>query len=96
VVLAPDSGKIRARIESALQRSEDDSALLFVDGVDELIDLGTEAPKLAVLVCDLDRPAEMAMLRRVRRKLQRLAIVVVSPPSAAPSTPAPTRSSSSR
>ena len=83
VVLAPDSKKIRARIESELRRSEEDPALLFVDGVEELIDLGAEAPKLAVLVCDLDRPAEMAILRRVRRKLQRLAIVVVSPPATA-------------
>jgi len=82
VVLAPDSKKIRARIESAL-RQPGDPTLIFVDGAEELIDLGSRAPEIAVLVCDLDRPAEMAMLRRVRRNLQRLSIVIVSPPATA-------------
>ncbi|MFL5833551.1 MAG: LuxR C-terminal-related transcriptional regulator [Solirubrobacterales bacterium] len=83
VVLAPDSKKIRARIESALRRPEGDQALTFVEGAEDLIGLGAEAPEIAVLVCDLDRPAEMAMLRRVRRELPQLPIVVVSPPATA-------------
>jgi DNA-binding NarL/FixJ family response regulator len=83
VVLAPDSKQVRARIESALRRPEGDQALTFVDGAEELIGLGAQAPEIAVLVCDLDHPPEMAMLRRVRRKLQQLPIVVVSPPATA-------------
>jgi DNA-binding NarL/FixJ family response regulator len=83
VVLAPQAKKIRRRIEAELQGLEGDSQLLFVDGAAELIGLGAQAPAIAVIVCDLDRPAEMAMLRRVRRELQQLAIVVVSSPATA-------------
>jgi len=83
VVLATQSKKIRRRIAAALGRPEGDPDLLFVDGAEELIGLGAQAPEIAVLVCDLDRPAEMAMLRRVRRELAQLAIVVVSPPATA-------------
>ncbi len=83
VVLAPQSSEIRQRIEAELQNSKGDSVPLFVEAAEELIALGAAAPEIAVLVCDLDRPAEMAMLRRVRRKLQQLAIVVVSPPATA-------------
>lgn len=82
VVLAPQAKKIRRRIEQELQGPEGGHTLLFVDGAAELIGLGREAPAIAVIVCDLDRPAEMAMLRRVRRELA-LAIVIVSPPATA-------------
>jgi two-component system NarL family response regulator len=82
VVLATQSKKIRQRIASMLQNDEQDPPLLFVDSAEELIGLGDRAPEIAVLVCDFDRPAEMATLRRVRRELQ-LAIVVVSPPATA-------------
>jgi len=83
VVLATQSKKIRRRIAAALGSPEGDPDLLFVDGAEELIGLGAQAPEIAVLVCDLDRPAEMAMLRRVRRELAQMAIVVVSPPATA-------------
>jgi two-component system NarL family response regulator len=81
VVLA-QSKRIRRRIASVLEGDEQDSTLLFVDDAEELIGLGAEAPEIAVLVCDFDRPTEMAMLRRIRRELQ-LAIVVISPPATA-------------
>ncbi|HEU5252506.1 MAG TPA: response regulator transcription factor [Solirubrobacterales bacterium] len=81
-VLAAHS-KTRERIESELRASEEIAEILFVAEAAELIELGEEAPGIAVLVCDLDRPAAMAMLRRVRRELARLAIVIVSPPATA-------------
>ncbi len=83
VVLAPQSSEIRQRIAAELRSPAGDTTPLFVEGAEELIGLGAGAPEIAVVVCDLDRPAEMAMLRRVRRKLQQLAIVVVSPPATA-------------
>lgn len=83
LVLAPQSKKLRGRIESALQDPDGDYTLLFVDDADELFGLAAQAPEITVLVCDLDRAAEMAMLRRVRRELHQLAIVVVSPPATA-------------
>ncbi len=83
MVLAAQSKKIRRRIAAVLEDDAQSSPLLFVDDAEELIGLGEAAPEIAILVCDFDRPAEMAMLRRVRRELQRLAIVVVSPPATA-------------
>lgn len=83
VVLGAYSKQIRQRIEAALHKVERDAFPLFIDEVEELIDLGLEAPTIAVLICDLDQPAGMATLRRVRRELQQMAIVAISPPSTA-------------
>jgi two-component system, NarL family, response regulator DesR len=83
VVLAAQSKKIRDRIAAVLEGDVQSSPLLFVDDAEELIGLGDQAPEIAVIVCDFDQPSEMAMLRRVRRELQQLAIVVVSPPATA-------------
>ncbi|HEX5593997.1 MAG TPA: response regulator transcription factor [Solirubrobacterales bacterium] len=82
VVLGARSRKLRQRIEGALEDSRGHTALLFVDGVDEALDLQLEAPAIAILVCDLDQPEGMTMLRRARGELQ-LAIVAVSPPATA-------------
>lgn len=79
VVLGADSGETRRRIEEALERLERTAALIFVGGAEELIGLGIEAPAIVVIVCDLDRPAEMATLRRVRRDTQGVAIIAISP-----------------
>jgi DNA-binding NarL/FixJ family response regulator len=81
VILGAESEKIRRRIEKALEGQEPKSALLFVDAIEELIDLEVEAPAIVVLVCDLDQPAEMATLRRVRRETQEVAIIAISPPA---------------
>lgn len=81
VVLGADSEQTRRRIEKALESQEPRAALLFVDGAEELIDLGVEAPAIVVLVCDLDLPTEMATLRRIRRETQGVAIIAISPPA---------------
>ncbi|HSS42841.1 MAG TPA: response regulator transcription factor [Solirubrobacterales bacterium] len=82
MVLAPQSKRIRSRIAAVLEDDGQSSPLHFVDDAEELIALGEGAPEIAILVCDFDRPSEMALLRRIRRELQ-LAIVVVSPPATA-------------
>lgn len=81
VVLGARSKKTRGRIEIALAGARRDAPTLFVEDVEEMVDLGLESPAIAILVCDLDRPAEMAMLRRVRRELPQLAIVAICPPA---------------
>jgi DNA-binding NarL/FixJ family response regulator len=81
VVLASGGESIRRRIEDSLHKADQGSNLVLVAGVDELIGLDLEAPGIAVLVCDLDRPDEMADLRRLRRELQEVAIVAVTPPA---------------
>jgi DNA-binding NarL/FixJ family response regulator len=81
VVLGADSAEIRARIEKALERPGRGASLLFVNRTDELTGPDVEASAIALLVCDLDRPAEMATLRRVRREAPGVAIIAISPPA---------------
>jgi DNA-binding NarL/FixJ family response regulator len=80
VVLGAESAEIRQRIATALEKSGG-GAPLFVAGSEELIGFEPEGPAIAVLICDLDQPGELATLRRVRRELQEMAIVAVSPPA---------------
>jgi DNA-binding NarL/FixJ family response regulator len=83
VVLGARSKKLRERIEAAVGDPGRGTSLLFVDGVDELAERSDDAPAIAILVCDLDQPEGMAMLRRGRDKLAGSAIVAVSPPATA-------------
>jgi DNA-binding NarL/FixJ family response regulator len=81
VVLGADSAEIRERIEKALERPGRGAPLLFVNQVDALTSPEIGASAIALLVCDLDRPTEMATLRRVRREVQDVAIIAISPPA---------------
>lgn len=82
MVLGARSKTTRERIETALGRTDDCGPLLFIDASAKLADLDLETP-IIILVCDLDRPAGMATLRRVRRELPEPAIVAVSAPATA-------------
>jgi DNA-binding NarL/FixJ family response regulator len=81
VVLGAASEKIRQRIETALSALDEYAAPVFIDEADELIELGVGTSAITILICDLDQPAEMTMLRRVRRELPGPAIVAISPPA---------------
>jgi DNA-binding NarL/FixJ family response regulator len=83
VVLGAKTAEIRRRIEKALERPGRAASLRFVEGVEELIGLGVEASEIALLVCDLDRPAEMTTLRRLRREIHDVAIIAISPTATA-------------
>ena len=83
VVLGARTKATRARIEAALGKAEDESPPLFLDAVKELANSGIDDPAILILVCDLDRPAGMATLRRVRRELPEPAIVAISAPATA-------------
>lgn len=76
VVFGAESKELRRRIEASLRGT----AVHFVTEAEEMAELGEEVAAIVVLVCDLDRPAEMARLRRVRRE-QKLPIVAISPPA---------------
>ncbi|HEY6145479.1 MAG TPA: response regulator transcription factor [Solirubrobacterales bacterium] len=82
LVLGARSKATRERIEAALGKTGDYSPPLFLDAA-ELASLDLGAPAILILVCDLDRPAGMATLRRVRRELPEPAIVAVSAPATA-------------
>jgi DNA-binding NarL/FixJ family response regulator len=80
VVLGARSKEIRTRIEAALNNVAGGDLLLFLDNAAEL---GPNEAAILILVCDLDRPAGMATLRRVRRELPKPAIVAISAPATA-------------
>ncbi len=73
---APDT---RRRIATTLEERDPDSPLLLIDTPAELEELKLDAKAIVVLVCDVDRPRQMATLRRLRREVPGPAIVAVSP-----------------
>jgi DNA-binding NarL/FixJ family response regulator len=76
-------GGTQERIMRALEGQEPDFSLLAVDEADELVEHEIDPGTILILVCDLDRPREMATLRRLRRAVRQPAIVVVSPAATA-------------
>jgi DNA-binding NarL/FixJ family response regulator len=83
VVLGARSKKIRERIVSALGYPEGHAAPLFLEETEDLGKHRLGGIAIAILLCDLDRPAGMATLRRVSRELAELSIVAVSAPATA-------------
>ena len=83
VVVGLGDAETQRRIKAALEDHDPDTALILIDGPDALIDLAPGAEAIVILVCDVDRPHEMATLRRLRRELRDPAIVAVSAPATA-------------
>jgi DNA-binding NarL/FixJ family response regulator len=83
VVLGARSKEIRARIRTALGETEVDASLRFLDAAAEAVEPNLDPPAILILICDLDRPAGMATLRRVRRARPGPAIIAVSAPATA-------------
>jgi DNA-binding NarL/FixJ family response regulator len=77
------AGSVPKRIAMALEGHDSDTALLGIEEADELVDHEIEAGTILILACDLDRPGEMATLRRLRRTLRQPPIVAVSPTATA-------------
>lgn len=77
------AGSVPERIATALEGHDSDTSLLGVEEADELVDREIDAGTILILACDLDRPAEMATLRRLRRALRQPSIVAVSPAATA-------------
>ncbi len=76
-------GTVPKRIATALDGQDLDTSLLGVEEADELVDREIEPGTILILACDLDRPGEMATLRRLRRTLRQPPIVAVSPTATA-------------
>lgn len=80
VVVCAQSADTHRRIEEAL--AEQDLPIReCVDDPAEVAALELDTTMIVVLVCDVDRPREMAALRRLRRDSPDPAIVVISPPA---------------
>jgi DNA-binding NarL/FixJ family response regulator len=82
-VLGARSKEIRERIGAALGDAGDGAPTVFLDEAEALGELSSGVPEILILVCDLDRAAGMAALRRVRRQLQETAIVALTAPATA-------------
>ncbi|HWJ43629.1 MAG TPA: response regulator transcription factor [Solirubrobacterales bacterium] len=83
LVVGARSKKIRDRIAVALGDPAREDSPVFLDTLEDLVELEPEDSAIAVLLCDLDRPAGMATLRRARRELQDVPIVAISAPATA-------------
>jgi DNA-binding NarL/FixJ family response regulator len=80
VVACAGNADAHRRIELALA----EQGLAISDTVDEpamITSLELDTTTIVVLVCDVDKPREMAALRRLRRDAPDPAIVVISPPA---------------
>jgi DNA-binding NarL/FixJ family response regulator len=83
VVVSLGAGETQARIKATLEEHNTEIELLLADGPEETIELELDAEAIVVLVCEVDRPQQMATLRGLRRELREPAIVVVSPAATA-------------
>lgn len=79
VIIGAEARDTQRRIEALLEASSAADELLVVEALDELTALELDPSAIVILVCDVDRPREMATLRRLRREVRGPAIVAVSP-----------------
>src|SRR5215218_7290538 len=83
VVVSLGAAETQARIKATLEEHNTEIELLLADGPEETIELELDAEAIVVLICEVDRPQQMATLRGLRRELRGPAIVVVSPAATA-------------
>lgn len=79
----PGTSVAKRRIATILEQREPDTPLLLVEAPEELSERNVDDKTIVVLVCDVDRPREMAMLRSLRREIREAAIIAVSPTATA-------------
>lgn len=79
VVVGPDAPTTQRRIATVLEAADPDTVLLLIDDPGKLVELGLDPTVIVILVCDVDRPREMAALRRLHREVPEPAIIAVSP-----------------
>jgi DNA-binding NarL/FixJ family response regulator len=82
-LLSAGAKETRGRIAAILNEREPETVLLEVDEPEQLAELELDANAILLLACDVDRPREMAILRRLRREVRKPAIVAVSPTATA-------------
>jgi len=79
LVLGPDAPTTLRRIAAVLEGASEEIALVIVGDAAELVELAPGEEAIVILVCDVDRPAEMAALRRLHREAPKPAVIAVSP-----------------
>ena len=83
VLLGAGAKETRLRIATILNAREPETALLEVGEPEQLAELELDAGAIVLIACDVDRPREMAALRRLRREAREPAILAVSPTATA-------------
>lgn len=83
VLLGAGAKETRERIAAILAAREPDTALIEVGEPERLIELDLDARAIVLIACDVERPGEMATLRRLRREARLPAIIAVSPTATA-------------
>jgi DNA-binding NarL/FixJ family response regulator len=76
-------GAMQQRIATALEGHDPEVELLGTEDADELTGKEIDEGTILILACDLDRPREMAVLRRLRQGVRKPPIVAVSPTATA-------------
>lgn len=79
MIVGANASDTQRRIAATLEQHDPEVSLLTADAAGEIAGLEIDATTIVILVCDVDRPREMATLRRLRREMRGPAIVVVSP-----------------
>jgi DNA-binding NarL/FixJ family response regulator len=79
LVLGPDAPTTLRRIATVLEGANAEIAVVIVSDDAELVELSPDSEAIVILVCDVDRPAEMAALRRLHREVPKPAVIAVSP-----------------
>lgn len=83
VILAEHAPDIRRSVTAILAEHGPEIELTQVETLEAIADLGIDERTILIIACDVDRPREMAALRRLRREVRGPAIVAVSPPATA-------------
>lgn len=79
VIAGADAATMKLRVTTTLEGRHPDSPLVQIDAADELANLDVGPGAVIVLACGVDRPRDMAILRRLRRETRGPAIVAISP-----------------
>lgn len=80
VAIGAGGAELRRRIASALSDG-DMRVVAMVDDAAEIAALELDAAAILILACDVDKPRQIAALRRLRGDLRRPAVVAISPPA---------------
>lgn len=80
VVICAGGADLRRRIASSLS-DRDMKVVAMVDDAAEIAALDFDAKAIVVLACDVDKPRQIAALRRLRSDSRRPAVVAISPPA---------------
>lgn len=79
ILVRAEKKETRSRIATTLGKGDLGLSLTPIGAVEELLEREIDPAAILVLACDVDLPRDLALMRRLRRELRKVAIVAVSP-----------------